>query len=156
MYETDREHLVEILRQKGIKNEKVLKAILKVERHRFVSEAMVHHAYEDNALPIGYGQTISQPYTVAFMTEALNLKAHASVLEIGTGSGYQAAVLDAMRMTVYTIERNEKLYKQTKQLFEIFGIDVFTKCGDGTLGWTEHAPYDGIIVTAVRRRFRKN
>ncbi len=148
MYESDREHLVEILRQKGIKNEKVIKAFLKVERHKFVSEAMIHHAYEDNALPIGYGQTISQPYTVAFMTEALNLKAHSSVLEIGTGSGYQAAILDAMHMTVYTIERHEKLYKQTKLLFDKLGIEVFTKCGDGTLGWAEHAPYGGIIVTA--------
>ena len=148
MYESDRERLVEILKGKGIKDKEVLKAILKVERHLFVSEAMIHHAYEDNAMPIGYGQTISQPYTVAFMTESLRLKRHANVLEIGTGSGYQAAILDKMGMNVYTIERHEKLYKQTKQLFEKLGIEVFTKCGDGTLGWEEHAPYDGIIVTA--------
>ena len=148
MYESDRERLVEILKGKGIKDKVVLNAFLHVERHLFVSEAMIHHAYEDNAMPIGYGQTISQPYTVAFMSESLNLKRNSNVLEIGTGSGYQAAILDKMGMNVYTIERNEKLYKKTKELLETLDIAVFTKLGDGTLGWAEHAPYDGIIVTA--------
>ena len=148
MYETDREELVETLKKKGITDQKVLEAFLKVERHKFVSEAMIHLAYEDSALPIGYNQTISQPYTVAFMTEALNLKSGANVLEIGTGSGYQAAILDAMGCTVYTIERNEKLYQKSCKVFEQLGIELFRKCGDGTLGWSEYAPYDGIIVTA--------
>ncbi|MBU1100352.1 MAG: protein-L-isoaspartate(D-aspartate) O-methyltransferase [Bacteroidetes bacterium] len=148
MYESDREELVEILKERGIKSQSVLKAFLSVERHKFVSDAMIMHAYEDSALPIGYGQTISQPYTVAFMTEALNVRSGQSVLEIGTGSGYQAAILCAMGINVFSIERNEKLYNTTRKLLETLGYDVFTKLGDGTKGWESYAPYDGIIVTA--------
>ena len=111
MYEKERKELVKILENKGITDKEVLKAIAKDERHLFVSAGMVYFAYKDTALPIGRGQTISQPYTVAFMTQALCLKQGSKVLEIGTGSGYQAAILHAMGMMVYSIERNFELYE---------------------------------------------
>lgn len=148
MYEKERASLVEILIQKGIKDKSVLNAMNSVERHLFVPNAMVSHAYKDTAMPIGYGQTISQPYTVAFMTQALNLPTGAKILEIGTGSGYQAAVLLNMGMKVYTIERNDKIYATTLKLFEKMNLRVAARCSDGTIGWDEFAPYDGIIVTA--------
>ena len=148
MYERERQELVDKLSMKGIHDIAVLKAIGEVERHNFVQKAMKHHAYRDVALPIGYGQTISQPYTVAFMTQALKLKQNAKVLEIGTGSGYQAAILFKMGMQVFSIERYFEIYSQTRKLFDNLGIRVNTKCGDGTIGWIEFAPYDGIIVTA--------
>ncbi|MBZ0200504.1 MAG: protein-L-isoaspartate(D-aspartate) O-methyltransferase [Ignavibacteriaceae bacterium] len=110
---------------------------------------MKYHAYKDIALPIGSGQTISQPYTVAYMTQALKLKTpNSKVLEIGTGSGYQAAILFNMGMKVYSIERQFDIYDKTRKLLDKNGIRINTKCGDGTIGWVEHAPYDGIIVTA--------
>lgn len=143
-----REQLVEELKGKGITNKRVLKAIETVEREKFVPATMAHLAYKDTALPIGYEQTISQPYTVAFMTEKLNLKEGSKVLEIGTGSGYQAAILYQMGMKVYSIEINLELHNKTKQLFDELGIRVYAKYGDGTIGWSEFAPYDGIIVTA--------
>lgn len=148
MYEKEREALVEILIQKGIKDRDVLKAILSVERHLFVPGAIAAHAYKDTAMPIGHGQTISQPYTVAFMTQALQMEPGAKILEIGTGSGYQAAVLVNMGMKVYTIERNDKIYATTLNLFDKMGLRVAARCSDGTIGWDEFAPYDGIIVTA--------
>jgi len=148
MYEKEREELVNNLRKKGINDENVLNAILKVERHLFVPDAVRPHAYNDIALPIGYGQTISQPYTVAIMTEGLKLKPGLKVLEIGTGSGYQAAILLEMGMKVYTIERNENIYHRTQKLFDRLGLRILMKLGDGTIGWEEYAPFDGIIVTA--------
>ncbi|MHB8580717.1 MAG: protein-L-isoaspartate(D-aspartate) O-methyltransferase [Ignavibacteriaceae bacterium] len=148
MYERERLELVDKLSEKGIADIFVLKAIGEVERHLFVPKAMKHHAYKDIALPIGYGQTISQPYTVAFMTQELKLKPNLKVLEIGTGSGYQAAVLYNMGVEVYSIERQFEIYTATRKLFDQLGIRVNTKCGDGTIGWDEFAHYDGIIVTA--------
>jgi len=148
MYKTDRQELVDTIAMKGINDIAVLKAIGEVERHKFLPDAMKHYAYNDVALPIGYGQTISQPYTVAFMTQELKVKKGDKVLEIGTGSGYQAAILFKMGAKVYSIERNNDLYRKAQKLFDKLGIRVSTKCGDGTIGWSEHAPFDGIIVTA--------
>ncbi len=148
MYERERQELVDKISEKGIHDIYVLKAIGEVEREKFIPVAMKHHAYKDVALPIGYGQTISQPYTVAYMTQALKLKPDSKILEIGTGSGYQAALLVKMGMDVYSIERQFDIYSQTQKLFDLLGIRVHTKYGDGTIGWDEFAPYDGIIVTA--------
>jgi len=114
----------------------------------FVPDPIKHHAYNDVALPIGFGQTISQPFTVAYMTQALKLKPNSKVLEIGTGSGYQAAILYKMGMKVYSIERQLEILHVTQKLFDKIGIRVYTKYGDGTIGWDEFAPYNGIIVTA--------
>jgi protein-L-isoaspartate(D-aspartate) O-methyltransferase len=143
-----REQLVEEIKSKGIQDERVLKAIGSVEREKFIPKTMSHLAYKDTALPIGFDQTISQPYTVAFMTEKLNLKENSKVLEVGTGSGYQAAILYSMGMKVYSIEINLDLHNKTKILFDDLGIRVYAKFGDGSIGWAEFAPYDGIIVTA--------
>lgn len=148
MFETERKELVETLRKRGIKNENVLQAFLKVERHLFVPEIMRFNAYKDVALPIGQGQTISQPYTVAFMTEALNPKPNDRILEIGTGSGFQAAILYELGARVFTIERNFDLYNQAMKLFDKLNYKIAARCSDGTIGWSEFAPYDGIIVTA--------
>ena len=148
MYERERQELVDNLSEKGINDIYVLKAIGEVERQKFIPKAIRYHAYKDVALPIGHGQTISQPYTVAFMTQALNLKPSSKVLEIGTGSGYQAAILDKMGMKVFSIERNFDIYVKAQKLLENLGIRAHVKCGDGTIGWEEYAPYDGIIVTA--------
>jgi protein-L-isoaspartate(D-aspartate) O-methyltransferase len=148
MYESEREDLVEKLRKRGITDEVVLKAISVVDRDKFIPDALKMHAYKDIALPIGYGQTISQPYTVAYMTQALELKSDENVLEIGTGSGYQGAILEKMGMKVYSIERQFEIYINTQKLFDKLGIRVHTKYGDGTIGWDEYSPFDGIIVTA--------
>lgn len=148
MSRSEREALVDLLSEKGIHDIYVLKAIGEVEREKFVPPTMKHIAYSDIALPIGYQQTISQPYTVAFMTQELKVKKDAKILEIGTGSGYQAAILFKMGTDVYTIERNLNLYHKTLKLFDKLGIRVHAKYGDGTLGWSEYAPFDGIIVTA--------
>ena len=148
MYESERQELVKKISIKGITDKNVLKAIEEVERHKFVPEAMKHHAYNDVALPIGHGQTISQPYTVAFMTQVLKANPGDKVLEIGTGSGYQAAILNRMGMEVYSIERNVDIFYRTRKLFDELGLRINTKCGDGTLGWEEYSPFDGIIVTA--------
>lgn len=148
MSEKERKSLVKILVEKGISDSLVLKAFGTVKREKFVPPTMTLMAYHDIALPIGYEQTISQPYTVAFMTEQLLVKPGDKVLEIGTGSGYQAAILEKMGMKVYSIERHNDLYRKTQLLFDKLGIRVSTKCGDGTIGWSEHAPFDGIIVTA--------
>ncbi|PJA96147.1 MAG: protein-L-isoaspartate O-methyltransferase [Ignavibacteriales bacterium CG_4_9_14_3_um_filter_34_10] len=148
MYESEKKSLVDTLRKKGITSEKVLNAIENVERHLFIPAAIRLHAYKDNALPIGYDQTISQPYTVAFMTEVLNLSEGDKILEIGTGSGYQAAILSYLEMKVFSVERNFELYNRTQLLFDQLGIRAVLRCADGTLGWNEFAPYNAIIVTA--------
>jgi len=136
------------VRLRGIKDEKVLGAMLKVERHRFVPAAYRNEAYEDYPLPVGEGQTISQPYIVAFMTEALELKKEDKVLEIGTGSGYQAAILAEICDSVFTIEIFRSLgMSAMKTLKELGYSNVFVRIGDGYQGWAEHAPYDAIIVT---------
>ena len=142
-----RNKLVKKLREKGISDERVLAAIGKVPRHAFY-DALLNHAYEDKAFPIGEGQTISQPYTVAFQTEKLQLKPGDKVLEIGTGSGYQAAVLLEMGVKVYTIEYNRNLYEHTRDFLPELGYKPFFFFGDGSKGIPAKAPYDKIIVTA--------
>lgn len=148
MYESERQELIDKLAHNGILDLNVLKAMSKVDRHKFVPDALQLHAYKDVALPIGYGQTISQPYTVAYMTQAMELSQGSKVLEIGTGSGYQAAILYEMGMRVYTIERQFEIYLKTQKLFDELSLRVYTKFGDGTIGWEEFAPFEGIIVTA--------
>lgn len=143
-----RNKLLKTLKEKGISDEKVLSAIGKVPRHAFFDEALLSHAYQDKAFPIGEGQTISQPYTVAFQTEKLELKTGDKVLEIGTGSGYQAAVLLEMGVKVYTIEYNRKLYERTKDFLPTLGYKPYFFFGDGSKGIPAKAPYDKIIVTA--------
>jgi len=140
--------LVKKLRIKGIKDEKLLQAIGKVPRHAFFDNALLGHAYEDKAFPIGHGQTISQPYTVAFQTEKLSIKPGDKVLEIGTGSGYQASILLEMGATVYTIEYNRELYLRTKDFLPELGYNPHFFFGDGSKGLSVRAPYDKIIVTA--------
>ncbi|MBZ0204603.1 MAG: protein-L-isoaspartate(D-aspartate) O-methyltransferase [Ignavibacteria bacterium] len=148
LVEEEKRKLVEHLWSKGIKNEDILKAIYKVNRERFISSALRKLAYDDNALPIECAQTISQPFTVAYMTQALEVKPGDKILEIGTGSGYQAAILCELGGEVYTIERIEKLHENSKKLLASLGYKVHLKLCDGTLGWEEFAPYDKIIVTA--------
>lgn len=134
---------------RGINDQQVLKAFLNVERHKFVPLEYISAAYQDSPLPIGYGQTISQPYIVAFMTQALDLQPDDKVLEIGTGSGYQAAILAEICDSVFTVEISEPLAKRADQLFNELGYDnIYNKTGDGYKGWPENAPYDAIIVTA--------
>ncbi len=146
-----RTRLVNRLRDEGIKNERVLAAVEQTPRHIFIDEAMSHRAYEDTALPIGMGQTISQPYIVARMTEALLQAASPkNVLEIGTGCGYQTAILSQLVDQVYTIERIGQLQEKAKQRLSMLGChNVRYLWGDGFLGWEQHAPYDAIIVTAA-------
>lgn len=143
-----RKDLVEGIRGKGIRDNRVLMAIEAIPRHLFVDTALEMKAYEDTALPIGNGQTISQPYTVAAQTELLDVKKGDKVLEIGTGSGYQAAILCHMGADVYSVERHEKLYHNAKEILKQLGYRPNLKLGDGTLGWNAYAPYDGIVVTA--------
>lgn len=143
-----RNKLVKKLREKGISNDGVLAAVAKVPRHAFFDDALLNHAYEDKAFPIGEGQTISQPYTVAFQTEMLNIKAGDKVLEIGTGSGYQAAILLELDAKVYTIEYNRKLFERTRDFLPQLGYKPFFFHGDGSKGIPAKAPYDKIIVTA--------
>jgi protein-L-isoaspartate(D-aspartate) O-methyltransferase len=134
---------------RGISDKKVLEAFRKVERHKFIPEEFRDNAYQDHPLPIGEGQTISQPYMVALMTESLNLKGGEKILEIGAGSGYQAAILAGIAKEVYSVERVEALAKKAESLLKELGYNnVKIKVGDGTMGWPENAPYDGIIVTA--------
>ena len=145
------ENLIERLREKGIKNEAVLQAMREIPRHQFVSDAVARHAYRDDALPIGYSQTISQPYVVAFMTQALlEPEPPRNVLEIGTGSGYQSAVLAKLVRRVYSIERIPQLHRQSTQQLRDLGIrNVSTRLGDGSKGWPECAPYEAIMLTAA-------
>jgi len=143
-----RNKLVKILENKGIKDPKVLAAIGKVPRHVFFENALLEHAYQDKAFPIGEGQTISQPFTVAFQTEKLEIKAGDKVLEIGTGSGYQACILLEVGARVYTIEYNRTLYERTKDFLPKMGYRPFFFHGDGSKGLPAKAPFDKIIVTA--------
>jgi len=151
LYRLARERMVETqTKARGIKDERVLKAMLKVPRHLFVDEALRDQAYGDFPLPIGEGQTISQPYIVALMTEALELKGNERVLEIGTGSGYQTAILAELALWVYTIERFPTLLERAKKVLKELGYkNISFKLDDGTLGWKEAAPFDAIIVTAA-------
>ncbi|MDP8248137.1 MAG: protein-L-isoaspartate(D-aspartate) O-methyltransferase [Candidatus Tritonobacter lacicola] len=135
------------LMARDIRNERVLEAFRAVPRHEFVPPDMRSGAYADHPLPIGSGQTISQPYMVALMTQCLELTGGERVLEIGTGSGYQAAILAVLAREVYTVERHESLAMRASPLLDVYP-NVHVKVGDGTEGWPEHAPYDGIIVTA--------
>jgi len=143
-----RKQLVDILKKKGIEDEGVLKAIGKVPRHFFFDETFWNQAYKDIAFPIGEGQTISQPYTVAYQTQLLHIKKGDKVLEIGTGSGYQSCILLELGAKVYTIERQEKLYERTIQVLPYMGYKPNFFLGDGSKGIAEHAPYNKIIVTA--------
>ena len=144
-----RNRLVDQLKAKGIKDKPVLEAINRIQRHYFIPPEFEIHAYEDKPFPIGEGQTISQPYTVAFQTQLLQLKPGDRVLEIGTGSGYQAAVLSLCGAIVYSIERHEVLSKQAARTLKLISIsNVKLKVGDGTQGWPEESPFDKIIVTA--------
>ncbi|MGM0586937.1 MAG: protein-L-isoaspartate(D-aspartate) O-methyltransferase [Bacteroidota bacterium] len=147
-FKRHRQKLVEKLRDKGIQDENVLRAIESVPRHQMLDTIFENKAYKDTALPIGKGQTISQPYTVAKQTELLQLSKGEKVLEVGTGSGYQAAVLCEMGMQVYSIERHKELYERARSMLREMGYRPMLKLGDGTLGWSAYAPYDAIVVTA--------
>lgn len=143
-----RNRLVKILEKKGISDPRILAAIGKVPRHLFFDNALLEHAYQDKAFPIGEGQTISQPYTVAFQTEKLEIKAGDKVLEIGTGSGYQACILLELGTKVYTIEYNRNLYEMTKAFLPRIGYKPYFFYGDGSKGLPSKAPFNKILVTA--------
>ncbi|WP_103864637.1 protein-L-isoaspartate(D-aspartate) O-methyltransferase [Aquimarina sp. I32.4] len=144
-----RKQLVDVLIKKGIKSKAVLSAIAKIPRHLFIDSGFEDHAYQDKAFPIGADQTISQPYTVAFQSELLKVEKGDQVLEIGTGSGYQTAVLCELGVKVYSIERQKELFKKTKLLLSKLGYrPKYLSFGDGYKGLVEHAPYKAIIVTA--------
>ena len=137
------------LMARGIKDERVLQAMGKIPRHLFIQEALAGEAYNDHPVPIGEKQTISQPYIVALMTEALELKGSENTLEIGTGSGYQTAILAELSSRVYTIERIKSLLVKARKLLAKLGYNnILFKAFDGTLGWKEYAPFDAIMVTA--------
>ena len=146
-----RDRLIARLRDMGIDDERVLQAIKKVPRHLFIEEALASRAYEDTALPIGYGQTISQPYVVALMTQALFAERPlAKILEVGSGSGYQTAILATLAAQVYSVERIGALLQTARRRLVTLGYrNVSCKLSDGNQGWPEHAPYDGILVTAA-------
>ena len=146
-----RDRLVQTLRNEGIKDERVLKAITQVPRHKFVDEALSSRAYENTALPIGQSQTISQPWIVARMTEAvLDGGNPQKVLEVGTGSGYQAAVLSHLIETIFTVERIDELLKTARRRFHSLRLNnIYARLADGHLGWASQAPFDGIMVTAA-------
>jgi len=138
------------LRRRGIHARNVLEAMTRVPRDQFVLEQDVHRAYGDYPLPIGHGQTISQPYMVAVMTQMLQIERDHRVLEIGTGCGYQTAILAELARQVYSVERIDSLYEQAQHRLTCLGYDhIHLRCDDGYLGWPEYAPYDGIIVTCA-------
>lgn len=144
-----RQKLVDTITQKGITNPQVLKAIAKIPRHLFMDSGFIDHAYQDKAFPIGADQTISQPYTVAFQTELLQVEPGSKILEIGTGSGYQTAVLCELGAKVYSIERQQELFKKTSKFLPKIGYRAKQLIfGDGYKGLAEQAPFDGVIVTA--------
>jgi len=147
-FDHKRKELIDILIKSGIRDERILDAFNRVRRELFVVPEFKRLAYDNSALPISNNQTISQPFTVAFMTKLLNVKEGSKILEIGTGSGYQAAILCEMKAEVYSVERIEQLYKEAKRILKSNHYKVNLKCSDGTMGWSEHAPYDGIVVTA--------
>ena len=143
-----RKKLVDEIRAKGIYDENVLEAMNKVPRHVFMDRAFLNHAYQDKAFPISSGQTISQPYTVAFQTQLLQVKKRSKILEIGTGSGYQAAVLLEMGARVYSIERHRDLYQKARKMLTELKYEGHFFFGDGYLGKPQYGPYDGILLTA--------
>ncbi|MHB8260703.1 MAG: protein-L-isoaspartate(D-aspartate) O-methyltransferase [Bacteroidia bacterium] len=149
LHKGKRKKLIELLRQKGCTDENVLAAMAQVPRHAFLDSAFLNFAYDDEAFPIGEGQTISHPSTVAYQTELLKLKKTDKVLEIGTGCGYQTAVLLEMGVKVFTIERQQKLYEKTRVLLPRLGYTARFFYGDGYEGLLNHAPFDKIIVTAA-------
>jgi protein-L-isoaspartate(D-aspartate) O-methyltransferase len=140
------------LRTRGIRDERILNAFASIPREQFVPPDLAATAYHDGPLPIGSGQTISQPYIVALMTQLLDVKKGTKVLEIGTGSGYQAAILAALGCDVFSVERNPELAERASALLVKLGFSVHILTGDGTIGWREHAPFDRIIVTAAAPR----
>jgi protein-L-isoaspartate(D-aspartate) O-methyltransferase len=150
-FRKQREQMVESqIKARGIKDEDLLEAMRKIPRHAFVPDDMREYAYNDEPLPIGSGQTISQPYIVAYMTNALDLKKGDKVLEIGTGSGYQAALLAELAADVYTVEVHEELSNKARNILENLGYsNIHYHVGDGTKGWEEHSPYDAVMVTAA-------
>lgn len=152
-----RERMVETqIEARGVKDDKILEAMRKVPRHLFVPENMKLYAYRDEPLVIGEGQTISQPYIVAYMTEALQLKGHERILEVGTGSGYQAAVLAEIIQEVFSVELLESLSLKAQDTLKRLGYkNIHFRIGDGTLGWKERAPYDAIMVTAAPAKVPK-
>ena len=154
IYRSRRVNMVETqIKSRGIKDSTVLAAMRNVKRHHFVPDNLIDKAYADRPLPIGHSQTISQPYIVAYMTEALDLEADDNVLEIGTGSGYQSAVLAEIVKKVYTIEIVESLAEEAEQRLNRLGYNnIQVKCGDGYEGWQRYAPYDAIIITAAPPR----
>lgn len=147
-FEFEKQEMIALLKERGITDARVLRAFARIDRHLFVPEPFTRRAYEDGALPIGLGQTISQPYTVAFMTQALGIRDGDRVLEVGTGSGYQAAILAEAGARVFSIERHAELLSHARKILDRLGYRVASKAGDGTVGWTDFAPFDGIIVTA--------
>ncbi len=147
-----RDRLVQRLREHGITNERVLEVIGETPRHIFIDEALAHRAYEDTALPIGHGQTISQPFIVALMTQSLLNRPRERVLEIGTGSGYQTTVLATLVKRVFTVERIQPLIERARERFRALKLrNIRVKYDDGNLGWADQGPFDGIIVTAAAR-----
>ncbi len=151
MFEKQRQEMVQkYVIEAGITDARIVEAMRKVPRHEFVEEALKFQAYSGKSLPIGFGQTISHPTTVARMTQALQLRKGERILEIGTGSGYQAAILAMMGAKVFTIERIPALAQKARKIFEKLGLySIAVQIGDGSKGWTEFAPYDGIMVTAA-------
>jgi protein-L-isoaspartate(D-aspartate) O-methyltransferase len=150
VYDKQKSQMVETLKKYGIRDPEVLRVMEKVPRHEFVPDSMKDYSYDDGPLPIGEGQTISQPYIVAYMTEKLKLDMTLKVLEIGTGSGYQAAVLGEIAKEVYTIEIHKPLCTRAQNVLKKLEYkNVFVKCDDGYLGWPEKAPFDRIILTAA-------
>jgi protein-L-isoaspartate(D-aspartate) O-methyltransferase len=149
-YDRLRQQMVEkFIVKAGITDKRVISAMSKIPRHLFVDPALAHQAYDGKSLPIGYGQTISHPTTVALMSQYLELRGGEKILEVGTGSGYQAAVLAEMSAKVYSIERIAELVRKTQKILVTLGyFDILIKTGDGSLGWNEYAPFDRIIVTA--------
>ena len=143
-----RKNLVDEIKEKGISDQRVLDAIYRVPRHLFMDSGFINFAYKDSAFPIGAGQTISQPYTVAFQTQLLDIQPHEKVLEIGTGSGYQTAILIEMGAKVYTIERQKELFLKAKAQLEEMGYHPHFFYGDGYLGMPSYGPYSKIIITA--------
>jgi len=151
MYKIQRERMVEKqLRGRDITDKQVLNVFLKLERHRFVEESLWDRAYDDTPLPIGKNQTISQPYIVALMSQALEMKGSERILEIGTGSGYQAAILAMLGGQVFTVERHASLAQKARKIFDGLSLhNIAIRIGDGTIGWKEFAPYDRVVVTAA-------
>ena len=156
-YQGLRRHLVELLKSKGIDSKSVLKAVGNVPRQYFMDQSLINFSYEDQAYPISSNQTISQPFTVAFQTQLLEIETENKILEIGTGSGYQTAILLELSSQIYTIERQQKLFKKTQRLFKSLGLRpkkvIF---GDGILGLPDDAPFDRILVTAGASQVPKN